>query len=389
MTTIGHAPVLSGHAKSMSVRDLLVARVPSEAVWAERLTSRIDAELGDAPALDVAAGWLRLGGEGAPLCDVLFAISAERLVFLPSNGELAVSGITLAEIAGLDLLEGLDLPMCPIEVRMHGDMAMLVGWPESFCDSIVAVLSGRPPEIAPLDDQPVEDVSSLDQLGPASFVEPVIDVVSPGVDVVSPGVDVVSPAADVVSLSAEPLAPLFGLGLPVAGESGTAEVDSAGSVDSAEWYAVADEGADSASDEVDPIAAFLGAEGDATASESWPAPYREVLYLGGADDQPKRRKNLTLVLDPTGLAAVASGFGSWSLDVSVTEIDGIEVLGVDELLFTHSHRIASSSAAVVIRRRDGDPLVFEVPNSPALALRIELARPISAWNDGPSTVATF
>jgi len=359
----------------MSVHDLLAARVPSEAVWAERLTSRIDAELGDATALDVAAGWLRLGGEGAPLCDVLFAISAERLVFLPSNGDLAVSGITLAEIAGLDLLEGLDLPMCPIEVRMHGDMAMLVGWPESFCDSIVAVLSGRTPEIAPLDDRPVEDVSSLDELGPASFVEPMIDAVS-------------SPA-DAVSLSAEPLAPLFGLGLPVADEPGSGGADSAGPVDSAEPEAAAGGDADSASDEVDPIAAFLGAESDATASEHWPEPFREVLYLGGADDQPKRRKNVTLVLDPTGLAAVASGFGSWSLDVSEAEIAGIEVFGVDELLFTHSHRIASSSAAVVIQRRDGDPLVFEVPNSRALALRIELARPISAWNDGPSTVATF
>ncbi len=378
------------------MHDLLVARVPSDAVWAERLTSRIEAELGDAPALDVAAGWLRLGGEGAVLCDVLFALTAERLVFVPSNGELAVSGITLAEIAGLDLLEGLDLPMCPIEVRMHGDMAMLVGWPESFCDSIVAVLSGGTPEIAPLDDQPVEDVSSLDDLGPASFVEPIIEPISSTGDSPSPAVQVGSspPEAgssppEAVPLSAEPLTPLFGLGQPVTDPVGMPEEDSAESVVLDDGPVLSDDGADSAADEVDPIAAFLGAESDATTSENWPAPYREVLYLGGADDQPKRRKNVTLVLDPTGVAAVASGFGSWSLDVSEPQIAGIDVLGVDELLFTHSHRIASSSAAVVVRRHDADPLVFEVPNSRALALRIELARPIAAWNDGPSTVATF
>src|SRR5690606_33453256 len=118
-----------GHAVRVTFLDGVVGRVGHAAEW---VTEAADQLARRYPADDVvgspAVGRMRLGPQGAPIVDTVFVVTPEVLLFVGNDEGIEPARVLLSDVVGLDLLEGLPLPLDAIEIRVVGDLAVLVGW---------------------------------------------------------------------------------------------------------------------------------------------------------------------------------------------------------------------------------------------------------------------
>ena len=150
---------------------------------------------GDASVHDIAQGWLRVGGDQGVLVDTLFVLADEHLGFGQTQAATGQPNwIELSKVVALDAIEGLPYPLVAVEVQIAGGIAMLVGWPDEFCDQVVEVLTRSvqrardaqksaesdverlPPEFAdPAGSAEHADVAEIEAMSPSSWVEADVD----------------------------------------------------------------------------------------------------------------------------------------------------------------------------------------------------------------------
>jgi len=105
----------------------------------------------------------------------------------------------------------------------------------------------------------------------------------------------------------------------------------------------------------------------------WPEPLRGVMYLGGHPGHPRKRKNGTMVFSPQGLDVSGTGFQSWDMSMDWAYLDGMEIQGPDEIMFTDHTKIDSTSSALVVVMVDGTRMFFEIRTRRPPSLRAALA----------------
>ncbi len=407
------------NAERVTFLDAVVEQAGRDVDWvrvaADQLSRRYPA---DDVVVSAGVGWMRLGPQGAPVVDTLFVVTPEAILFTGSSPQVDPARVLLSEIVGLDLLEGLPLPLEAIEVRIQGDLAVLVGWPTEFREQVLAVLTGGwPPAPPDVEAEPVPGTATDHEAHddrPAGWTpEPTVtpDLVplpgQPGhpghpghVEASAAAVDAESPAApDLPDGSGGPAAPA-----PLAPDAvdssstGTDPADHLGDVDQAEAVETA-EAVDPIGDVDQPEAVGAGPTGaghdhaplidqvlgelpeqvQESVGDEWPAPFRPVTLVGGTGEGSKRRRNVTVTFDAEGLHLATGGLGSWKHDIGPDDVAALEVGGVDELMFTHSLRIGAGSAAMIVKTAAGDELILEVPDIGPHDLRTVLAGCLVRW----------
>jgi len=327
--------------------------------WTRPLLDQLveSADGDDSSVHAVAQGWMRIGGTGTP-SDAVFVLCQERLGFASVQVSLSDHWVGLADIQALDLLEGLPYPGAAIEVRLAGDRAMLVGWPDWFSDRVVealrAQLAGAVDEVVDgVVDEPEADaempvvasadveMSRLDDLGPSDFTEPELVTLEPEAE-------------------------------PEPEPEAVPEPEAAHQPDDEPSPEPEDQDAVARSAAMDEFFESPDLSDVSAGDKVWPEPFIGVGYHGGVDTSSRRRKNLTLVLSQDGVSAVASGFGKWSLHFAPNEITGVVVQGPDEVMFTYGVRIGSEASAVVVAL-ETDVAIFEVPDRSPTMLRHDLS----------------
>ena len=308
-------------AASEEVRNLLGDAGEVEPTWFGTATPAID-RLGPDGILDATVGWLRMGGESEAIVSSLFVVSRSTLFVAPQGIDLELDHIALADVTAIDLIDGVDLPLEAVEVRMNNDMTVFVGWPERFCESVVEVLRAvdepvvvPSPELDETDETELEPTSSLD-------VDPDVGNAFFG-------------SSDPTDVRA---------GVTFSASSSPDDASSRGPRRS-------------------PTGVFT---------------FRDSVMLVDTANPSRRKKNLTLVVDAAGLSALANGFGHWSTTISTAEITDVAIAGVDEVMYTHSLKIAERSTALVIERM-GSRVAFEIPDMEPNTLRAMIGSLLDMW----------
>ena len=413
-----------GHAVRVTFLDGVVGRVGHAAEWvteaADQLARRYPA---DDVVVSAAVGWMRLGPQGAPIVDTVFVVTPDVLLFVGNDENIEPARVLLSDVVGLDLLEGLPLPLDAIEIRVVGDLAVLVGWPQDFRDAVLGVLTGGWPPAAP--DAPDADVASTATTATDDVLPPAAVTVTPGddLDTTTESVPVVDPEAvsetptggsdlssppslpvppSISAVEDEPDVPLIAGRAPSprpaehVGPSAADEPVDAAIVEPADATSAATEAIEAAegTDEgdqmdeaLDLVLGELPEQLQDAMGDDWPEPIKHVTVLGGTGSGAKRRKHVTMHIDADGLRLTTSGFGSWSWALSPSDIVAFEVAGVDEVMFTHSLRISSDSAALFVTQPGGDQVILEVPGADPHQLRIEMGACLLRWGRGNGTDA--
>lgn len=391
------------NAERVTFLDAVVEQVGHSAEWirfaADQLSRRYPA---DDVVVSAGVGWMRLGPQGAPVVDTLFVVTPEAILFTGSSPQVDPARVLLTEIVGLDLLEGLPLPLEAIEIRIVGDLAVLVGWPTEFREQVLAVLTGgwppAPPSVdaEPVPGTPTEAAQAEHADRPGAWKpEPTVtpDLVPlPGhaghVDAPPPAVDTTTQetAAPVASEAelAEPAAPA---GETVVADEPDADDETIASEDAVDAHFDEAQPAEAEPDEepqdhaplIDQVLGELPEQVEETVGDEWPEPFRSVTLVGGTGEGSKRRKNVTVTFDAEGLRLATGGLGSWKHHIAPDDVAGLEVGGVDELMFTHSIRIGAGSAAMIVKTSSGDELILEVPDMGPHDLRTILAGCLVRW----------
>ena len=100
--------------------------------WARQALAALGSSEQDDDVYDVAKGWLRIGGDSGTLVDALFVLTPSRLGFAQTILEdVPPQSIPLRSIVALDAIEGMPYPLVTVEVQLSGNVAILVGWPDS------------------------------------------------------------------------------------------------------------------------------------------------------------------------------------------------------------------------------------------------------------------
>jgi hypothetical protein len=129
------------HAAMLTLDEAVERRFDANP-WARDALARLGPDDRGDEVHDVAKGWLRIGGDPGSLVDTLFVLTSSRIGFAQIvHDEVAPQWIPLRSIVALDAIEGLAYPLATVEVQMSGDVAFLVGWPDSFCQQVVDVLT--------------------------------------------------------------------------------------------------------------------------------------------------------------------------------------------------------------------------------------------------------
>ena len=397
-----------GHAVRVTFLDGVVGRVGHAAEWvteaADQLARRYPA---DDVVVSAAVGWMRVGPQGAPIVDTVFVVTPEVLLFVGNDENVEPARVLLSDVVGLDLLEGLPLPLDAIEIRVVGDLAVLVGWPQDFRDAVLGVLTGGWPPAAPAVDAPSEAATTADEVLPPAAVS--VDAAEDLLDTTTESVPVVDPEAPAATLDGErsaPPSPPSPPSLPTAADAGSdvpliagrapspgppveAELPSAVEepvdaeiVEPAPGTAEASEASDQMDEALDLVLGELPEQLQDAMGDDWPQPIKHVTVLGGTAAGAKRRKHVTLHVDADGLRLTTSGFGSWSLQLAPSDIDAFEVAGVDEVMFTHSLRIGSDAAALFVTQPGGDQVILEIPGTDPHQLRVEMGACLLRWGRG-------
>ena len=405
-----------------TLSEVFEMRFPTGDTWARQALESLGHEFtDDADVNDVAQGWMRLGDDKGVLVDTLFVLTADRLGFGQTQADTGETNwVKLTDIVALDAIEGVPYPLEAVEVRLNGDLAMLVGWPEEFCEAVVAALTetartreaeGRtlPNDLAdPAAAAAAASADELDRLAPSAYIESDVEAV----DDVDAGESSPPPArndlfAGLLQAEAdpephpepepqpEPQRPPE----PQEPEPRFEQIPPPPPQELPEEWAEADTSTEPG---IAPIAermsTFFGEEGapveDAAAQTSpramtrldepgleWPEPMRGVVYLGGNEQFNRRKKNVTVALAPEGFLAVASGFNSWRIEFAWDEIRSVEFEGSDEVRFTHNAKIDSNSTAMIVQLNDESLLVFQVRAKKPATLRASLAPVLAAINN--------
>jgi hypothetical protein len=126
----------------VTLSEAIERRFPLDDEWARLALGTMGGLSDEATVHDIAQGWLRVGGDAGVLVDTLFVLTEERLGFGQTQAETGQpSWIELARVVALDAIEGLPYPLVAVEVQLAGGIAMLVGWPDEFCQQVVDVLT--------------------------------------------------------------------------------------------------------------------------------------------------------------------------------------------------------------------------------------------------------
>jgi len=427
------------HADRVTFLDAVVDRVGHAAEWvagaAGQLSRRYPA---DDVVVSAGIGWMRLGPQGAPVVDTLFVVTPDAVLFAGSGPQVEPTRVLLSEVVGLDLLEGLALPLEAIEVRIVGDLAVLVGWPTDFREDVLSVLTGGwppapppaevsaprngaapggwipeptlTPDLAPVRgpaepvahaDRPFEPRPDADDVRPPAADEPGEPSLVDDTDLAD-GTDrsaedeatAATAAVEGEQVSPSPMEPpVFAAHHAVTAEVPLVEIapedssppvapDATAGSTFAESDAADGEVPDPSADRAPLIDQFLGELPEhlqETVGEEWPEPFRHVTLIGGTGESSKRRKNVTVTFDDTGLHFATGGLGAWKWDVAPDGVEALEVGGVDELMFTHSLRIGAGSSAMIVKTAAGEELILEVPDIEPHDLRTVLAGCLVRW----------
>ncbi len=308
------------------VRLLLVSAGEAEPAWFELAAPAIE-QLGDADGLeilDATVGWLRLGDETEAIVSSLFVVTGATLFVAPQDVELDMNHISLPDVVSIDLIDGLDLPLEAIEVRLANDWTVLLGWPERFCESVVGVLQSVAG--TPLEDGVATggDETEL-QAGTGSILDTHPDVIDA----------------------------FFGTGDSPDTPSGVTFSASSGPDDAS-------------------------SERGIQRQASGVFTFRDSVLLVDSATSARRKKKLTLVADAAGLSAVANGFGHWSTTIGVADITKVVIAGDDEVMYTHSLKISEHSTALIVERSDS-MVAFEIPDMAPNTLRAMVGSLIETW----------
>jgi hypothetical protein len=187
------------HAPMLTLGQAIDRRFAHDDPWARQALAALGSSEQDDDVYDVAKGWLRIGGDSGTLVDALFVLTPSRLGFAQTILEdVPPQSIPLRSIVALDAIEGMPYPLVTVEVQLSGNVAILVGWPDSFCSTVVDVLTAdlaaatesRPtPVVAeslpddfadPASTANAADPAALDQLDPSPWQEQDLSEPAPG-----------------------------------------------------------------------------------------------------------------------------------------------------------------------------------------------------------------
>lgn len=397
----------------IKLADAISNRFPQGNDWAAQALRTLEGDLDPAtPVHDVVEGWTRDEPTGAPvLIDTLFVLAADRLGLGQVGGD--PRWLALVDIVAVDAVDNSPLPLQTIELELASGETVCVGWPETFSESLVAVLQAL--AAAAADDARSDDLFSataLDEVSiadepPATGPKPIvaaIDFLNPAAppDVVDEPVDGPWPAEPWEAGGFEPAGPMATMPEPAPAEPAdpgmfsfdVAAADPTLADDSVSdaWFSVGDtevgEPAPTASsfadapdltmpadEPVSPPAPSSGVEPPPwqTPGMTWPDPLRGVVYLGGHPSHPRKRKNGTMVFSPHGLEVRGGGFHDWEMTMDWGYVDQLDVQGPDEIMFGDQLKIDASSSAVIVVMNDGTRMFFEVRTRRPPSLRSSMA----------------
>ena len=305
----------------------------------------------------VARGWVVPPG-GARV-EALFVLAGTALGIGRVERAASPVWLNLDDLVNLDAIgEPID-GLTEVEITMEDRRVIGAGWPEQFCDAVVAQLlrsSGAPtatpgspaatphpaPAAAPdVPDQPVSDAGPV----PVSPTAAPADGHRADVSAPQDGVtDTVAPSVAATGGASAPGADAVAVDEPAALQPAPA-----------------------AAAQPAPVADAAGADEGSPSLE-----LEDVVYLGGYPGQTKRRKKCTVRMSREALEL--DGPGDTHFRVGWDVVRTIEVQNSDEARFRMNTKIHRDASALVIECDQSVSILLEARDCPTIALRSAMSQ---------------
>ena len=154
---------------------------PENDTWSRHALAGLGTQVSmDMPICDLAAGRIWLTSESQEnAVPTLLILTDDRLVFgQTTSGGGGLRWLPLDSVLNLDAIDAADGEVLHYELALTGGIGLAVRCPDTFVESLVAVLTGAPvparagdPQLADALTPVADDASALDRLGPPSLTE--------------------------------------------------------------------------------------------------------------------------------------------------------------------------------------------------------------------------